>query len=531
MSGFWPLIKIELLGLFEFNKALKSKDKKDKRKLVGFAVLAIVLLWFGVLMSFTYSFMLGIMLRSTNDDIQKMPTLMFTICSIVVLLTAVRSVSGSVVGFKDYERLSALPIKPVVIVLAKFSFLYAIGLGYFVLFTVPSSIVYMFFISGGRLAFVLRYLPTLFFLPLLPLAVGISIGCIVSVISSRLKHRNLFGMILYFVVFGLYFFFVFSINNDEAMLGLLNVAYSAYPVNSLYVHAVCEGAPLAIVGFIALSVLPFAAVAVTVGAAYGKINSLLALKGRGKTYRMKGMNTRSELAALIGKEFRRYGSSATVIMNTSSGTIFSVLLCVVLVIANIDVNSMISSINMFDVRSLLDGMIPLASVFFVGTGTYTSASISLEGKQLWIIRSAPLNTLNIFFAKIIVNLAVSVPCGLIAGIALCIAFKASALSFVFTVLITLCYAVLSASLGLILNLKYPVFDWPNEAVAVKQGAAVLIQSLVGIFAVIPIAAIEGVFYFLNVYVGLFIILLAFIGGIIGLYFILKKWGTRRFNSL
>jgi ABC-2 type transport system permease protein len=95
----------------------------------------------------------------------------------------------------------------------------------------------------------------------------------------------------------------------------------------------------------------------------------------------------------------------------------------------------------------------------------------------------------IFLAKLLVNLTLTVPTSLICSVLLSVALKIRGLRLVLTFLVPLAYALFSAALGLLVNLKLPKLEWQNEAQVVKQSAA----SMVSMFgsAALPVLVVVG----------------------------------------
>ena len=100
-----------------------------------------------------------------------------------------------------------------------------------------------------------------------------------------------------------------------------------------------------------------------------------------------------------------------------------------------------------------------------------------------------------------------------------------------TALVTL-FALLTALLGLTLNLLMPNLDWTNEIRPIKQGAAVMCT----LFSGIALSSALGVLYFwfgwklgATGYLGLVALLLATADSALALW--LRHSGARRFRAL
>lgn len=148
----------------------------------------------------------------------------------------------------------------------------------------------------------------------------------------------------------------------------------------------------------------------------------------------------------------------------------------------------------------------------------TSASISLEGRNVWILQTLPVSTSMILHVKSAVDLTVKLPCIIVAAtlatIGLQLPFSAC-LAFLFVPAI---YSLFSSQMGLLMDIRKPNYTWTNETQVVKQGISVLLTMLAGM-AVIALPAIAlfvlGTQYAAWILVGDCVILLVLTGSIHG----------------
>lgn len=132
----------------------------------------------------------------------------------------------------------------------------------------------------------------------------------------------------------------------------------------------------------------------------------------------------------------------------------------------------------------------LGTAFMTGMVMFTSSAISIEGKSLWILKSLPIATTEIFRSKLALHIIAVTPAVLIMWLAINICFYAGPLFAVYSLLLTMAYVFLSAGIGLAENLKRPVLDWSDETVAVKSGMSVLFTMLLNMaLAFAPLIAV------------------------------------------
>ena len=109
----------------------------------------------------------------------------------------------------------------------------------------------------------------------------------------------------------------------------------------------------------------------------------------------------------------------------------------------------------------------------------TAASLSLEGKNRWIMCSAPTQARTVYNSKIAVNLTVILPVLYISAIFIRIAITCSLMQTVLLFIIPTVYTFFISVLGVYLNIKFPKYDWTSEYYAVKGGAISVLATVGG----------------------------------------------------
>lgn len=73
---------------------------------------------------------------------------------------------------------------------------------------------------------------------------------------------------------------------------------------------------------------------------------------------------------------------------------------------------------------------------------------------------------------------------------LVIALKPDVVSLLWLLAVPAVYIIFSARIGIVINCKFPVFDWENETRVVKQSASTLVAMLVGmVTGIVPLVAL------------------------------------------
>ncbi len=113
----------------------------------------------------------------------------------------------------------------------------------------------------------------------------------------------------------------------------------------------------------------------------------------------------------------------------------------------------------------------------------TSASVSLEGRNVWLLQSLPLPTKTILNAKGAVDLTIKLPCVVVAATLFTIGLKLDITAFLTFLVVPSVYSLFSSQVGLMMDVRKPNYAWTNEAQVVKQGMSVLFTMLIGMAAV------------------------------------------------
>lgn len=82
-----------------------------------------------------------------------------------------------------------------------------------------------------------------------------------------------------------------------------------------------------------------------------------------------------------------------------------------------------------------------------------SCSISMEGKNYWMLKTLPIRAKDIFKAKILMNLSLAAPFVLVSSLMCCFSIKTSLLQSIWLVCIPMVYMCTNIVLSLAVNLK------------------------------------------------------------------------------
>ncbi len=516
------LVSVQLWAVLGDMLSIGNMKKKKPKALYLGIVFFIVFL---SALSFFYSIMIGSGLMM-YDSLELLPTLFMSITCIILLITTVLQVKGTIFGFKDYDMVMAMPISTGGIVASRLIILYSINLVFVTILILPMMFAYGILAQPSILFYGLGVVAMLF-IPLVPIAIASLIGTVIAYVASRFRRSNLLSIILIMGLLAAFVAMSFGIEEDGEKLvdmgrTMTAQVYDLYPLAKLYTRAVVDQDLIAFGLFLGISALAFVLYTILVKVVFKKMNTAI-MTGRAKSnYKLGRLKTSSPMRALYRKELKRYFSSTLYVTNTAFGIVMLTLASVALLFVDMQ--------TIFGEElptNMMAGIGPTIISFCVMMCCTTSSSMSIEGKNLWIIKSLPVEPKTIYLAKIYVNLTVLSP-ALIDAVILGIALKAGVLITVLMVIITAVCSVFISLLGLLINLLLPNFNWSNEAVVIKQSAAATIT----IFSSLGIVVLQ--FILMAIIPSMMIAYLGYIAVMIGinvgLYVLVLTYGKKRFAA-
>jgi len=500
MKNVWLLTKIQLSALLGFNKILHLKDKSERRRKMT-SKIAIGLCFLMLLPSFgMYAYIMAEGMNALGQ-IGLFPAVMLAVGCLMTLFSSVPLAQGTLFAFKDYEQVMSLPVKNWEIALSRLLLGYVWTTGLDFLIMIPCGAIYAWFVRPA-FSFYPIFILTMLAAPVLPMMIGSLAGIVIARLTANLKGSKYLQMLVSMALaMGI---MAFSWNMDALMEGglfgdigvkLSNLMNRIYPLTGMYVSAVRDLNWLSTVLFVLIAAAALAAMTWFVGHFLRQINTALTTtRARGK-FRMKKLSTSSPLMALYKKELRRYVSSTVWLMNTAFGLVLAVVGVAAMAVKGRDT---IRIVLMALEISGLDTLMVVYAIGFIGAfivsiSSTTPSAISMEGKYVWLLQSLPVSGFHVLLSKMMVSLTLTVPTSVLIGVGAGMTLRLSALETAAITAMALSYSLMSAALGLFVNLKSHNFEWTTEAAVVKQSAAVGIAVFVNMALVIGPAVLTFVF--------------------------------------
>lgn len=460
--------------------------------------------------------------------------------AIMGLLSVAFGVFGSVFSTytslyqaKDNDLLLSMPVPASKILMIRLSGVYTMGLMYELIIMIPTVIAY-FLAAPVNAAGIVCTLLIPWVLSVFVLILSAVLGWVVALVGSRLKNKNIVVVFLSLAfITGYYYLYsqAYSIlerilSNPETIAAQAKTFL--YPLYHMGLAA--QGNLVSMVIFTAIAAVLFGIVYLLLSRSFLK----LATTNRGAPkvrYRERKTAARTAGQALLGKELRRFLGSASYMLNCGLGIVLMIVGAVALIIKG---DVVVSTLTM--VFAGYEDMIPLIAVaavcLFTTMNDITAPSVSLEGKNIWLVQSLPVSARQVLMAKLKLHLLLTlIPAAVLTAAVEWVIRPAP----VFALLIFLsvgAFILFMAAFGLFLNLLMPNLTWTSETVPIKQSMAVMI-ALFGGWAIIMLFGVA--YYLLSGVLSPLAYLLCATVILSGAFLVLLRWiktrGERIFESL
>lgn len=528
MKQILILTKVQLGSAIEFIKIF-GNGKKEKKHTSTVAILVLAALFFGFL-SGVYSYSFGITFQMVGQ-IELLPGIMMAVTCMITLAATIYKVKGILFGTKDYDILMSLPVRTSHIVASRILLLYIINMFFATVIMLPNMIVYGYLAKPPIHYYILSFI-SLLVLVLVPMIIAAILGIILAAAASKFRHSNLINVVLMLVFTCAILAMSFQMQGEEQMaeLGasLTKQIEQIYPLAGMYIKGVIKGNIPDFLIFIGISLIIFLLFCIITGVLFKKLNTSISGMKTRSNFKLKEQRVTSPLGALYKKELKRLFSSSVYLMNACISVVLMTLGSIVITI--VQPKQLMEILQYEEITTMVKNFFPFILTVLC-TMTYTSAcSISMEGKNLWILKSSPILEKTIFISKIAVNLTIILPLLWLNTLILGIFFSISPIQWIAAYIIPTAYAFLISIGGLIINLKFPLLNWTNETVVIKQSTSSMITCFGGmILGIIPIILM----YVFNPPIQLFIIIIAVIVILsdILLWNYLNKTGVKQFQKL
>lgn len=483
------LLKKQMMESFSwlyYNR--KNGKKRDAKGIAMYSLMYAVI--FGVLgyMFFQMSLLLCEPLSTAGYG-----WLYFAIVSLVAVFLgvfgSVFNTFASLYQAKDNDMLLSMPIPPSRILIMRLSGVYLMGLMYELMAMIPALIVW-FMYGSVSLAGIIFSILLPFVLSLFILTLSCVLGWVVAAVSSRVKNKSFITVILslafisaYYYVYAKAYRMLTDIvaNAADVASGVKKFMYPFY-----HMGLAAEGNPISMLIFTGIIAVLFAAVYLIL--AHGFLKLATSNKGAKKIrYREKQVKAGNASGALFRKELKRFTGSPNYILNCGLGIIIMLIAAVAVLIKGGSLAKMMPQLYE-GAETIIPLLIAAALCMMTSMNDMTAPSVSLEGKNLWLIQVLPVDPWHVLRAKLQLHLFLTLPPAAVLTVCTLVVFRPSVEFMILIPVAVAAFIVTMAMFALFMNLKFPNLNWTNEIVPIKQSLSV-VAALFGGWAVVLGAAI------------------------------------------
>ena len=397
---------------------------------------------------------------------------------------------------KDNDLLLSMPIPVSSILISRLVTVYLMGLMYSAVVIVPADIVYWIVVSASPAVIIGGILLTIQ-ISLIVLIMSCVLGwCVAALYGGTIEDKA-------------YVLTLFGKTGTGNVMAMLLVTLITISVTAVTYYVLAKS-------FIGIAT------------STGNVDRV--------AYRQKKLKMKNELGALFAKEMAKFTSSPNYMLNCGLGSLMLIAASVVMLVKG---GNLIKAMNMMfgkDAQACICVFVIAGMCIILSMNNMVVPSVSLEDKNLWILKSLPVNMWNVLKSKLLVQLTVTGVPLIICDICVLLTVKTGVIEKLFIVLITILFMLLQAFGGLALGIMRPNFTWTNEIVPIKQSMNMFIE-IFGSFILtagilVPFLLIRyGIGYKISVIVYLLIVAGVLLLADLLLYRWLRVKGTDKFAQL
>ena len=521
------LFKKQFMELFRaYFVSKKNGQARTRGKTIALFVLFFVLLVYFGCMCFGLAFGLGSALIPAG--------LSWLYFSLMGIMTIMLGVFGSIFNTytalyraKDNDLLISMPIPPSRIVLVRLSTVFGLALLYSGVIWIPTLLYYWLFASPSVPAVIFGVLLWLFIAAFVTV-LTCALGWVVALVASRISSKSFVTVILSVILLGAYYVFCFRmteffnamVENSEAIGGFLKVWF-----NFLYqLGQAAAGDALGMLIFSGVTLVLSALCLWLMARTFIRLATQNATARR-KTRTVKTARVHGARAALLRRELKRFGSSATYMLNCGLGLAFMVALSVIALLRQtaLQAGLFMAAARVPWLSLAAPVLAATVSCAMASLNAISAPSVSLEGKNLWILQSLPVDAADVLKAKLWLHVLISAELAMATTGVLCLSVQTDWMAAVLAMVYTALFVWLTGALDLMIGLRHPSLNWTTETQPIKQSLSVFLALMVNIGLTMllavpyfPLAYLMDV----RVYLALVIALMA------GLIALLHRWLNR-----
>ena len=477
----WTLIKKQFLECFRsYYIVSKTGKARSKAGIVGMYALFAGIMIFLCGAFFGLSFLLRDLLNSPFRWL--FYALMGVLSILFGTFGSVFNTFSTLYIAKDNELLLAMPIPPGKILLSRITLVFGMSLMYSGCIWIPAVVYGWIFGAPTAMAVVFDIL----LLPTVALFVTVLtcvLGWLVALVASHIKNKSFLIVLASLVFLGGYYylcfhmteFFMAIVTNAEAIgNGIRTWGNLLYQLG-----LAADGSGKAMLIFCGITAVLFGLCFFVLAKTFTRI--VTKTHGAERKSGKVTVKSASLRAALLKREWKRFAGSATYMLNCGLGIVMVLALDVLTLFKREFLTDYLGQISAFfpTLTEYLPMLVVVGVGMICGMNVVSTPSVSLEGKNLWILRSLPVSGREVLSAKLQLHLLLNLPAAVVSVFLLGWCLELSITSILMAAAYSASLVWTTGAFGLMLGLLRPNFTWTTEAMPIKQSLNVLITMLVG----------------------------------------------------
>ena len=478
------LLKNNLIQLCRLNQLRYADNQKRRNTIYLYIFVGTILI--GGLVYLSYSLNIVFSLSWTLDEIiinLILPVIL--ICMILNVFISIFWGSGLLLSDTNIDNLLAFPVPLMVLIISKLSILYLVQAVLDMTLLFPMAVLF-----GLTADMKISYYPVMagvvLLFPIIPGLLGTIVGTKVHHIlksSSALVTRlKTIGAVLILFAFMTFMFCKFPdiVAGDTGF----NFSISAISIpGSRYVHLIlcCDYLSLGLYTGIVLIIGSSLLFGLSRIYQNWYCNIIHHTKYQNTNRNKQSFKQNSLMTALVKRERVRYFSLPVYLTNTACGFLFAAIFVVLIVFMTDKI-----SLYAYQLAEYLKVAPAEYDVFYIFVFTVlvtlsstTYPSISIEGKQIEILKSLPITAKYIIKSKILLHLSVSGPIILVLNTVMAFYLHWSLEKVMLGYAMPFLYSLFIGIIGCLINIFFPNFEWENITHIIKQSLPAILSALIG----------------------------------------------------
>ncbi|WP_288734727.1 hypothetical protein [uncultured Enorma sp.] len=412
--------------------------------------------------------------------------------------------NGTLFGLTDFDLVMSLPVPRRTVVAARVTALYTSAMFMGAVASVPLWAVYLACVACSPWAITCAVLSVLL-APAVPTAIATFLAFGVNALASRFRHANLVYIVISLIAFTalvvvLYgFSFTAGADGDAAMeqlagglAAMSSLLSLGWPPAAWMGDAVSNGSVAALAAFIGVSLAVPALALEIMQRNYLRINAALTAHARGRALtagelRHRSGRTASPFKAIVLKEFRTLLGIPSYAFNCLFGYLFMLVIAVALSVVGLEgmlgsgvIDGVeLSAAEYRAISGIVANALPWAFVFCGIMCPSAACSVSIEGRNAWVLAAAPLPARTILGAKLASNALPVAATLAVSALVLLVSGQVDALGVVEVLVTGFGAFFLMVNIGLSSDARKPNFSWMSPNEVVKRGFPIMIVVLGG----------------------------------------------------